>query len=111
MNYKRFIGPDGLVIRVPADEEYRTCAECGGDCVPEHAALDGSGVRIAFVCPEHGVHSVVDPFEDKRYSAGAKLLPRESELKNSNGHRGVTRTGYASRDRGFKFDWMNRARR
>jgi hypothetical protein len=27
---------------------------------------DGLGARIAFVCPEHGVHSVVDLFEDKR---------------------------------------------
>ncbi|RZU62239.1 hypothetical protein EV380_1832 [Zhihengliuella halotolerans] len=66
MNYERFEGPDGLEIRVPIDEGYRTCAECGGDCDPEPTALDGLGVRIAFVCPEHGVHSMVDPFEDKR---------------------------------------------
>jgi hypothetical protein len=24
------------------------------------------GARIAFVCPEHGLHSVVDPFEHLR---------------------------------------------
>ena len=51
--------------------DYRTCAVCGSDCVPEaFGADDGSGLRIAFFCPEHGVHSVVDPFERLR---GAEL--------------------------------------
>lgn len=50
-----------------ANEEYRTCAECGADCEPEpFDAGEGQGVRIAFACPAHGVHSVVDPFEDSR---------------------------------------------
>lgn len=48
------------------DEGYRTCAECGADCTPEPSAIDGLGVRIAFVCSEHGVHSVLDPFEGLR---------------------------------------------
>lgn len=47
------------------DESYRTCEECGADCPPEPSSTD-QGVRIAFACPTHGVHSVVDPFEDKR---------------------------------------------
>ena len=51
----------------PANEEYRTCAECGSDCEPEPFDVGkGQGVRIAFGCPTHGVHSVVDPFESKR---------------------------------------------
>jgi hypothetical protein len=25
-----------------------------------------SGIRIAFSCPEHGVHSIVDPFKGSR---------------------------------------------
>lgn len=44
------------------DERYRTCAECGRDCEPEPVPTE-SGMRIAFTCSEHGVHSVVDPFE------------------------------------------------
>lgn len=67
MDYDKFDGPDGVEVRVPTDDSYRTCSECGGDCYPDPSAgADGIGVRIAFVCPEHGVHSVVDPFEDKR---------------------------------------------
>lgn len=48
------------------DEEYRTCSECGGNCEPEPSAVDGLGVRIAFVCPEHGAQSMLDPFSDQR---------------------------------------------
>lgn len=43
-----------------------TGEERSGDCVPELTARDGLGVRIVFVCPEHGLHSIVDPFEGKR---------------------------------------------
>ncbi len=46
------------------DEDYRTCAACGGDCVPEPDKSEGYGVCFLWVCPEHGIHSVVDPFED-----------------------------------------------
>lgn len=46
------------------DEAYRTCSTCGGDCEPDNSlSVDGTGVRIAFVCAEHGVQSVVDPFK------------------------------------------------
>ena len=65
------------------NEQYRTCAQpvtrpdgrqgvCGADCVPEpfNAGANevgySDGMRIAFSCPEHGVHSVVDPFEGSR---------------------------------------------
>ncbi|SEC28229.1 hypothetical protein [Arthrobacter woluwensis] len=58
---------DGVPLRVPVDDGYRTCAACGGDCEPgvefgsnEHKA------RVAFVCPEHGPQSLIDPFEDLR---------------------------------------------
>ena len=58
------------------NEQYRTCAQpvvlpdgeqsvCGRDCVPEPMASE-HGIRVAFSCPEHGVHSVVDPFEGSR---------------------------------------------
>lgn len=50
----------------PEGESYRICTDCGGDCEPEPNAIDGLGVRIVFVCPEHGAQSIVDPFEDKR---------------------------------------------
>ena len=42
-------------------EEHLTCTECGADCAPEVLESD-AGMRVAFVCPQHGVHSVVDPF-------------------------------------------------
>lgn len=50
----------------PSDESYRTCSVCGGDCEPDPTAVDGLGVRIAFICPKHGVQSIVDPFADMR---------------------------------------------
>lgn len=49
-----------------SDESYRTCSVCGGDCEPDPMAEDGLGVRIAFICPQHGVQSMVDPFADMR---------------------------------------------
>ena len=66
MDYERVEGPDGLEIRTPRDDGYRTCGACGGDRLPEPGGAGGLGVRILFVCPEHGVQSIVDPFEDKR---------------------------------------------
>ena len=54
----------GLEIRLlDPNSGYRTCPECGGDCAPEPNSADSYGIRIMFVCPRHGVHSVVDPFE------------------------------------------------
>lgn len=58
------IGPEGSSY--DPDESYRTCSECGGDCEPEPSGADSHGVRIMWVCPQHGVHSVVDPFERLR---------------------------------------------
>lgn len=67
MEYDKVPGPDGLPIRVPTNDDYRTCSECGADCYPDpNAGADGLGVRIAFICPEHGLHSVIDPFEEAR---------------------------------------------
>lgn len=68
------IGPEGASY--DADESYRTCSECGGDCEPEPSGADGHGVRIMWVCPQHGVHSIVDPFahlreQDRRERGGA----------------------------------------
>lgn len=47
-------------------EAYRTCADCGRDCEPVPFRVEGLGMRISFMCPLHGIHSVVDPFEDRR---------------------------------------------
>lgn len=61
--------PDDLAVSVgdgTGHKQYRTCQECGCDCVPEYAGSDDKGARIAFVCSEHGLHSVVDPFEGIR---------------------------------------------
>jgi hypothetical protein len=45
------------------NEHYRTCASCGSDCEPDpFDAGEGDGVRIAFVCTNCGLHSVIDPF-------------------------------------------------
>lgn len=45
------------------DESYRTCSECGRDCSPEPAAVDGVGIRVAFNCELHGLQTIVDPLE------------------------------------------------
>ncbi len=67
MEYDEISGPDGLAIRVPKNDSYRTCSQCGGDCEPDPTAGgDGIGARIAFVCPRHGLNAIVDPFEDLR---------------------------------------------
>lgn len=66
MDDKHFEDVDGLELSMPHDQSYRTCSTCGGDCEPETSAIDGLGVRIMFVCPEHGAQSVVDPFSDLR---------------------------------------------
>lgn len=45
-----------------SEHSHKTCPKCGSDSMPE--PFEKSIVfRIAFVCPEHGVHSTVDPFE------------------------------------------------
>lgn len=67
MEYEEVGEVDGVPIRVPASDGYRTCSVCGGDCEPDPGfGSDEHGLRIAFVCPEHGVQSLVDPFEDQR---------------------------------------------
>ena len=52
---------------MPTGDDYRICTECGGDCEPDLSiSVDSQGARIVFVCPNHGVQSIVDPFEDQR---------------------------------------------
>lgn len=53
---------EGTPIRVPTDYGYRTCDQCGGDCAPDPMTTD-NGIRIAFICREHGIQSRVDPFK------------------------------------------------
>ena len=67
MEYEEKGSLDGVPIRVPVDDSYRTCSVCGGDCEPDIGlGSDEHGARIAFMCPEHGVQSLVDPFEGLR---------------------------------------------
>lgn len=67
MEYEEIGEVDGVPIRVPINDGYRTCSACGGDCEPDIGfGSDEHGARIAFVCPEHGVQSLVDPFHDHR---------------------------------------------
>lgn len=53
-----------MKINLPTNFDYRTCGVCGRDLNPEPMAVEGYGIRVAFACPEHGVHTVVDPFPD-----------------------------------------------
>ena len=46
-------------------EEYRTCPECGADCVPEPFLTD-QVIHLGFTCPVHGVHTVIDPLDSSR---------------------------------------------
>ena len=58
---------DGVPIRVPVDDSYRTCTQCGGDCEPDIGfGSDEHGARIAFVCREHGIQSLINQFEGRR---------------------------------------------
>lgn len=52
----------GGVSEFDLDESYRTCPQCGCDLDPEPFTAP-EGVRIAFACEVHGIHTVVDPFE------------------------------------------------
>lgn len=48
------IGPDGLTAPRP-------CPVCDSDLVPE-VIPSADGLRIALVCPTHGVATIIDPF-------------------------------------------------
>jgi hypothetical protein len=50
---------------VVGDESYRACPQCRRDCEPVPFQID-EGLWISFICPLHGVHTVVDPFSDSR---------------------------------------------
>lgn len=62
--------PADVEVTVRPDDGYKTCSACGGDCEPEPTGAAGLGVRVAFVCPEHGLHSIIDPFEGRRQPPG-----------------------------------------
>lgn len=58
---------DGFSFRVPVDDSYRTCSVCSDDCEPDVSfGSDQHEARIAYVCPQHGMQSLVDPFEGRR---------------------------------------------
>lgn len=66
MDYKEVGNVGGIPIRVPV-KSYRTCTVCGTDCQPDQGfSSDEIGVRIGFVCPEHGINSIVNPFEGEK---------------------------------------------
>lgn len=67
MEYDEVGDVNGVPIRVPADNDYRTCSVCGGDCERDPTfGSDEHGARIAFMCPQHGLQSLVEPFEGRR---------------------------------------------
>ncbi|MDQ0648654.1 hypothetical protein QFZ53_002850 [Microbacterium natoriense] len=67
MDYEELGEVDGVPVRVPTNDDYRTCSVCGGNCEPDPDFSSGeSGARIAFVCPQHGIQSLIDPFESLR---------------------------------------------
>lgn len=51
---------------MPHGDDYRTCSQCGLDCEPAPFDSAGTGIRVSFIRPVHGVHTVVDPFADTR---------------------------------------------
>lgn len=51
---------------MPDRDDYRTCPQCGLDCEPVPFDSAGVGIRVSFICPAHGIHTVVDPFTDSR---------------------------------------------
>jgi hypothetical protein len=67
MDYDTFETPSSVRLNIPRNQDYRTCSECSSDCSPGANAIDGIGLCIASVCAEHGVQSIVDPFNDERY--------------------------------------------
>lgn len=46
------------------DTSYRTCPQCGADLSPIPVP-HGARVLFEFTCPEHGVHTLIDPFAGK----------------------------------------------
>ncbi|UOQ58767.1 hypothetical protein MUN78_08105 [Leucobacter allii] len=67
MEHEKIGDVNGVPIRVLTSDDYRTCSVCGGNCEPDPKFVsDEHCARIAFMCPEHGVQSLVDSFEDHR---------------------------------------------
>jgi len=62
--------PHDLVLGPPDGSDkgwsYRSCSDCGSHCTPEPFRHE-QGFRIAIVCPEHGVQSVIDPSGANRW--------------------------------------------
>lgn len=56
----------GPMDSIEHDEGYRTCVACGSDCEPALVGDDRLGVRVVFSCPEHGIQTLVDPFNELR---------------------------------------------
>ena len=49
-------------LLLPEDDSYRTCSECGADAEPQPFTAEGH-ISIAFVCRQHGVRTVISPFD------------------------------------------------
>ena len=58
--------PADIEVTVWGSNEHRRCNVCRAECAPEPSGADGYGVRIIYVCRDHGLQSVVDPFEHLR---------------------------------------------
>lgn len=84
-----FSDDDGLDAAMPANRDYRTCAECGRDCTPDSTVDPRHGARILFVCEEHGAQSIVDPWADIRETSP----PRTFDLVTGDAYELTTEHG------------------
>jgi len=44
-------------------DDCNTCSQCGAHCVLDPFIIEGKPPQVAFICAEHGVNAVLDPFE------------------------------------------------
>lgn len=67
LGYVKMTSEDLNLPLILGDQSYRTCQEFDSDCIPgPFIAGKSEGIRAAFICPNCGVHSVIDPFEHLR---------------------------------------------
>lgn len=75
---------------------------CGGDCDPDTSlSADGAGMRIAFICPGHGMQSVVDPLSDLRWLLDCEEYDPGERKRTGDVSYGAGAPAVNRRDEGF----------